>query len=59
MQPFLVPPNESMSTPAFQVISAGDTPSAATALAKRAPSMCTARPFCLPIAASAATSSGV
>ncbi len=37
--PFLVPPKQSTSTPACQVISLGATPSEATALAKRAPSM--------------------
>jgi hypothetical protein len=37
--PFFVPPKHSTSTPACQVISFGATPSAATALAKRAPSI--------------------
>src|SRR6266567_3021927 len=41
--PFLVAPKESTSTPAFQVASAGVQPSRATALARRAPSMCTHR----------------
>ena len=39
--PFLEPPKQSTSTPASQVISLGVTPSATTALANRAPSMCT------------------
>jgi hypothetical protein len=38
MQPFLVPPKLTASIPAFHVISAGVHPSAAQALAKRAPS---------------------
>ena len=42
MHPFFVPPKDSTSTPAAGR-SAGATPSAATALAKRAPSMCSAR----------------
>jgi hypothetical protein len=37
--PFLVPPKQSKSTPAFQVISAGEQSRLAQALAKRAPSM--------------------
>jgi hypothetical protein len=41
--PFLVAPKESTSTPAFQVASAGVPPRRATALARRAPSMCTHR----------------
>ena len=45
MQPFLVPPKESTSTPARQVRSAGAHFSAATALAKRAPSMWTPQPW--------------
>ena len=40
--PFFVPPRLSTSTPARHVRSAGDAPNAATALAKRAPSMWTA-----------------
>ena len=43
--PFLVAPSDSTSTPARQVSSAGVQPRAATALAKRAPSMCTCRPW--------------
>ena len=43
--PFLVAPNDSTSTPRRQVTSAGRQPSAAMALAKRAPSMCTRRPY--------------
>ena len=43
--PFLVAPSDSTSTPARQVSSAGVQPSAATALANRAPSMCTRRPW--------------
>jgi hypothetical protein len=54
----LVPPKHSTSTPAFQVISAGATPSEATALAKRAPSMCTRRPCSRAQAEIAATSAG-
>ncbi len=38
-QPFFVAPNERISTPRFQVISAGEILSAVRALAKRAPSM--------------------
>jgi hypothetical protein len=38
--PFLVAPKESRSTPAFHVASAGVQPRRATALARRAPSMC-------------------
>src|SRR6266853_5225512 len=41
--PFLVAPNDRMSTPAFHVASAGVEPSRATALARRAPSRCTQR----------------
>ena len=48
--PFLVTPNDRMSTPDFQVTSAGLQPSRATALAKRAPSMCTFRPCARAIA---------
>jgi hypothetical protein len=44
MRPFLVPPKLTASTPAFQVISAGVQPSAASALAKRAPSRWTFEP---------------
>ncbi len=44
MHPFLVPPKDSTSTPAFHVSSAGVTPSPATAPANRAPSMCSAMP---------------
>ena len=43
-QPFFVPPKETMSTPLFQVISAGVQPSETSALAKRAPSMCSGMP---------------
>ena len=57
MQPFLVPPKLMMSMPAFQVSSAGLAPVAATALAKRAPSMCTAMPRARASDASARTSS--
>ena len=56
--PFLVAPKERMSTPAFHVISAGRAPSAATALAKREPSMCSFRPaarHAAPMAAVSAT----
>jgi hypothetical protein len=54
MAPFLVAPKESTSTPRRQVASAGAQPSAAIALAKRAPSMCTRRPYsrAIPISAS-------
>src|SRR5690606_37624515 len=38
--PFLVPPKQSTSTPAFQLSSAGDRSREAQALAKRAPSIC-------------------
>ena len=44
MPPFLMTPNDSTSTPAFQVSSAGETFCATTAFAKRAPSMCTLMP---------------
>src|SRR6185369_4374027 len=52
-----VKPKEITSTPACQVISFGLTPSDATALAKRAPSMCNVRPNCLVFAPMALTSS--
>ena len=42
--PFLVAPKERMSTPRFQVISAGLQPSDTSALTKRAPSMWKAMP---------------
>ena len=58
ISPFLVPPKLSTSTPARQLSSAGVQPSAATALAKRAPSMCTGTPAARASAARAATSSG-
>ena len=57
-QPFFVPPKESASTPAFQVSSAGLDPSAATGLAKRAPSMCTGSPAAWATPVSAATAPG-
>ncbi len=56
-QPFLVPPNDRKSTPAFHVSSAGFAPVAATALPNRAPSMCTASPRARAIPASVRTSS--
>ena len=56
-RPFFVPPKQSTSTPARQVMSLGWQPSVATALAKRAPSMCTLRWRRLAIAAIARTSS--
>ena len=58
MAPFLVAPNDSTSTPARHVASAGEQPSEATALAKRAPSMCTAKPRAWARLQSAANSSG-
>ena len=57
--PFLVPPKQSTSTPAFQVISAGLHPRLAQALAKRAPSMCRLRPSTRQVAAIARISSTV
>ena len=58
--PFLVPPKHRTSTPARQVKSAGETLSraaiAAAALAKRAPSMWTARPWAWAVVARAAIS---
>ena len=42
--PALVAPNESTSTPHFQVASAGEQSRLAMALAKRAPSMCSFMP---------------
>ena len=56
-RPFLVPPKQRTSTPARQVMSAGCTPSAATALAKRAPSICTFRSCCRARVARSRTSS--
>ena len=44
MAPFLVAPKDMTSTPDFQVSSAGEQPSPASALAKRAPSMCSFMP---------------
>ena len=55
--PPLVAPNDSTSTPAFQVASAGETFMRASALPKRAPSICTAMPCACAISASAAISS--
>ena len=55
--PFLVPPKHSRSTPAFQVMSAGEQFSDAQALAKRAPSMCSRRPSSRQVADSARISS--
>src|SRR3984893_18067677 len=54
--PFLVAPSDSTSTPLCQVASAGVQPRCTSALANRAPSMCTGRPCCLAVAASADTS---
>ena len=55
--PFLVAPNERMSTPERQLISAGLHESRASALAKRAPSMCSLSPRALPISATLRISS--
>ena len=49
--PFLVAPSDSASTPARQVSAAGAAPVAASALAKRAPSICTPIPASCAIAA--------
>jgi hypothetical protein len=57
--PFLVPPKLTMSTPAFQVISAAVAPVAASALASRAPSRCRPMPRARATAARAAIASGV
>ncbi len=46
-QPFFVAPKERISTPRFQVISAGVVSSAVSALAKRAPSICNGTPALL------------
>ena len=59
MAPFLVAPKESTFTPAFQVISAGVQPRCTSALAKRAPSMCSGSRWALAAALSAAISSAV
>src|SRR6516162_1367445 len=56
--PPLVAPSDSTSTPLRQVISAGVALSRTSALAKRAPSMCTASDRCRAICASAAISFG-
>ena len=56
-RPFLVPPKHSTSTPAFQVMSAAVQPKWATALAKRAPSMCIFKPLRLATSDKALTSS--
>ena len=56
--PPLVAPNDSTSTPDFQVISAGLAFIRTSALAKRAPSMCTFMPCACAILASAAISAG-
>lgn len=56
--PFLVPPKQSTSTPAFQLSSAGEQPRKAQALEKRAPSMCRCRPSSLQVALIAFSSSG-
>ena len=58
-KPFLVPPRHSTSTPARQLMSAGAQPSDATALAKRAPSMCTRMRRAWAASHSAAISAGV
>ena len=58
MAPHFVAPKDMMSTPARQVSSAGEHPTLATALAKRAPSMWTFMPYRLATADSAATSAG-
>ena len=55
--PHLVAPRHSTSTPDCQVSWAGVAPVAATALANRAPSMCTPSPSARAICASAQTSS--
>ena len=51
--PFLVAPNDMMSTPERQLASAGLQPSRATALANRAPSICSLRPRALATSATA------
>jgi hypothetical protein len=56
--PFLVAPRLSTSTPAFHESSAGAQPTKDSALAKRAPSMCSFRPWRWVELASAAISSG-
>ena len=56
--PFLVAPSDSTSTPARQVSSPGLQPRDATALAKRAPSMCRPSPARFATEAIAATSPG-
>ena len=59
MQPFLLAPKDSISTPAFQVTSAGWQSRLATALANRAPSMCVAMPSFFASPVIAAICSGV
>ena len=56
--PFFVPPKERTSTPRSQVISFGAQPNDATALAKRAPSMCRASACFRAKSATASSSSG-
>ena len=56
--PFLVAPRLSTSTPAFQDSSAGEQPTKDSALAKRAPSMCSLSPWRWVEVAMAAISSG-
>ena len=57
--PFLVAPNESACTPARHVAAAGEQPSCAIALARRAPSMCRRRPWPWVTSARAAICGGV
>ena len=57
--PFLVAPKDSAVTPAFQVISAGLQSRLTSALAKRAPSMCSGSPASRQTAPMARSSSSV
>ncbi|CPU60826.1 Uncharacterised protein [Mycobacteroides abscessus] len=57
--PFLVPPNDSTSTPASVVRARSGTPSAAAAFARRDPSRCTRMPRACAASATARISSAV